>query len=96
MGKKQFQPEAEKSLSEILQIRGTSWLICRKTAATLYNHQIRTSPTAMPDVTDRFDELEGQTVSVAGRLVLSGAWARSASATCRTSPAGYSSTSAGT
>ena len=69
MGKKQFQPEAEKSLSEILQIRRDKLANLQENGRDPFTITKYDVTDCAADVTDRFDELEGQTVSVAGRLV---------------------------
>ena len=69
MGKKQFQPEAEKSLSEILQIRRDKLANLQENGRDPFTVTKYDVTHCAADVTDRYDELEGQTVSIAGRLV---------------------------
>ena len=69
MGKKNFQPEAEQSLSEILQIRRDKVTALQEAGRDPFTVTKYTATHKAADVTDRFDELEGQEVSVAGRLM---------------------------
>ena len=69
MGKKNFQPEAEQSLSEILQIRRDKLTALQEAGRDPFTVTKYTATHKAADVTDRFDELEGQEVSVAGRLM---------------------------
>lgn len=69
MGKKNFRPEAEKSLSEILQIRRDKLANLQENGRDPFvvtNYKVTH---CAADVTDRFDALEGQSISIAGRLV---------------------------
>ena len=69
MGKKNFQPEAEQSLSEILQIRRDKLTALQEAGRDPFTVTKYTATHTAADVTDRFEELEGQEVSVAGRLM---------------------------
>lgn len=69
MGKKNFQPEAEKSLSEILQIRRDKLTNLQENGRDPFTVTKYKVTHCAADVSDRFDALEGQSISIAGRLV---------------------------
>ena len=69
MGKKQHHPEAEKSLSEILQIRRDKLADLQandRDPFSITKFEVTHHAAA---ITDHYDELEGQVVSIAGRLM---------------------------
>jgi lysyl-tRNA synthetase class 2 len=69
MGKKQYHPESEKSLSEILQIRRDKLADLQANARDPFTITKFEVTHHAAEITDRYDELEGQIVSIAGRLM---------------------------
>jgi lysyl-tRNA synthetase class 2 len=68
MGKK-FQPESERSLSEILQIRRDKLTALREDGRDPFTVTKYDVDTHAQEVNDNYDQLEGKIVSVAGRLM---------------------------
>jgi lysyl-tRNA synthetase class 2 len=66
---KNFQPEAEKSLSEILQIRRDKLTALQQEGHDPFQVTKYDVTHHSADINNRFEELEGQIVSLAGRLM---------------------------
>ncbi|MCC8130082.1 MAG: lysine--tRNA ligase [Clostridiales bacterium] len=68
MGKK-FNPDAGKSASELLQIRRDKLTALQEAGRDPFRETRYDVDTHAADITDRYDEMEGTIVSVAGRLM---------------------------
>ncbi|MCD8382700.1 MAG: lysine--tRNA ligase [Clostridiales bacterium] len=68
MGKK-YNPDAGKSASELLQIRRDKLTALQEAGRDPFRETRYDVDTHAADITDRYDEMEGKIVSVAGRLM---------------------------
>ncbi|MCD8143181.1 MAG: OB-fold nucleic acid binding domain-containing protein, partial [Clostridiales bacterium] len=66
---KKFQPESEQSLSEILQIRRDKLTALQEAGRDPYRETNYDVTHHAADINDHYEEMEGQIVSLAGRLM---------------------------